>query len=88
MTRLEQLEFRMLTRRIAAVVEYFDDEGTPWSYVQRTGDGRFEAITTLVQGDEACELSLGFFTDCAAARATVCKHVREVNARALDTDFV
>lgn len=62
-------ELKMICRRISHVTEYADEEGTcPWSYVQRTLDGRFEAITTEIirgiqpgESDFAQDFSLGVF---------------------------
>jgi hypothetical protein len=59
-------EIDLFKRRLVAVLSYFDEEcDLPWDYVQRTGDGRFEAIATLVvtgtDGDDCSLHSVGIF---------------------------
>jgi hypothetical protein len=49
MTRQDQLEMRLLMRKIVRVIEWHDpaEKDFPWSYVERSGDGRFELFTTV-----------------------------------------
>jgi hypothetical protein len=57
-------EVDLFKRRIVAVVSYFDEEHeVPWKYVQRTGDGRFEAIATVITGNTCSPCSAGIFAD-------------------------
>jgi hypothetical protein len=42
-------------RRIVRVLDYFDEEGYPWNYIQRSGDGRFEAVATHLTEDAAAK---------------------------------
>jgi hypothetical protein len=65
-------ELDLFKRRIVAVVNYFDEEREmPWDYVMRTGNGRFEAVETVLLDDRAVEHSLGrhFVTPEAAMEA-------------------
>jgi hypothetical protein len=67
-------EINLFKRRIVEVVSYFDEDcELPWDYVQRTGDGRFEAIATLLVTSadgtpDHCSLhSVGIFAEVADA---------------------
>ena len=42
-------EIDLIKRRIVRVLDYFDEEcDIPWNYIQRAGDGRYEAIATIL----------------------------------------
>jgi hypothetical protein len=65
MTKKDRLELRLLMRKIVRVLEWHDavEQDFPWSYVERTGDGRFELFTTVIVHDGTYEcaepISLG-----------------------------
>ena len=45
-------EADLFKRRIVVVLDYFDDENEiPWDYIQRSGDGKFEAIASHLIDD-------------------------------------
>lgn len=76
-------ELDMLKARIVAVYDYFDEEREiPVNYIQRTGDGRFEAIAThlLDLGDvgEAREHSVGLFATVEEAQKALWAHLEAV----------
>jgi hypothetical protein len=85
-------EINLFKRRIVAVVSYFDEEGElPWDYVQRTGDGRFEAITTLLVASadgvpDHCSLhSVGIFAGRDDAVKALQQHRhQQMNAEPFD----
>jgi hypothetical protein len=67
-------EWDLFMRRITRVVQHFDEEREiPWEWVERSGDGRFVAVTcVLIDGtegepDTAREYSLGIFDSEDAA---------------------
>jgi hypothetical protein len=66
---MASLEIQMLKRRIIRVIDYFDEtDEVPWNYIERSGDGRFEAFVTVIVNNNPCRaLSLGIFDDCEAA---------------------
>jgi len=60
--------FRMFRRRLVFIEDWFDDEHElPWNWVQRSGDGRFEAIACHLVNDAMVETSLGVFDSAKAA---------------------
>lgn len=70
-------------RRIVLVLQYFDEErDVPWNFVERSGDGRFEAIVTLLidshdgEPNEARQHSLGVFDTCDTAIKTLYADLR------------
>jgi hypothetical protein len=77
MTRKDQLELRLLMRKIVRVLEWHDavEQDFPWSWVERTGDGRFELFTTaIVPGathDYAEPISLGMVVNPKQAHAVL-----------------
>jgi hypothetical protein len=72
-------EIDLLMRRIVEVLDYFDEEREiPWNYVQRAGDGRFEAIATCLLNNEAREHSVGVFATRDHAAEALQQHLRAV----------
>jgi hypothetical protein len=70
---------RMYKRRIVCVLSWFDEEhDCPWDYIQRSGDGRFEAIATHVLDDAAHERLIGCFDTEAEAVKALRGHLRMV----------
>lgn len=68
-------EADLFKRRIVCVLDYFDDENEiPWDYIQRSGEGKFEAIASHLLDDlydqSRCvcrERSVGIFDTVEAA---------------------
>jgi len=83
-------EIDLFKRRIVAVLTYFDEEcDLPWDYVQRTGDGRFEAMVTVLMdgpyGEHWAPRSVGIFTTRDDAMKALQQHPdRVMNAEPLD----
>ncbi|PWT76497.1 MAG: hypothetical protein C5B60_04110 [Chloroflexi bacterium] len=81
-------ELDLLKRRIVCVISYFDEESElPWDYVERTNDGRFEAIVTgLFDGIRSAEdnmakpISLGVFATKKEAIHAIWDHDARVRA--------
>lgn len=85
MSRLADLELRLLCRRIVCVASWFDDDATvPWDYVERSGDGRFEAFTTQIKThedhEEGVPVSLGVYGDVKAAVRAILEYDKHVDA--------
>jgi hypothetical protein len=86
-------EIDLFKRRIVEVLTYFDEEcELPWDYVQRTGDGRFEAIAThIVTGDNGddCSLhSVGIFTTRADAVNALRQQQRAADAKPFEFNML
>lgn len=78
MNKVKELEYKLWTRRIKAVLEWHDpmEQDFPWSYVERTGDGRYELFTCVLLKDgesdfRAEPVSLGLVTTPAEAQRTL-----------------
>ena len=84
---MSRKEIKFYQRRITIVVSYFDEGNEiPWHYVQRTGDGRFEAIAAQILDDEMKERSLGVFATQQVALMTLYRY-RHEEKRALFRDI-
>ena len=88
-------EIDLFKRRIVEVLTYFDEgHELPWDYVQRTGDGRFEAITTLLVASaegvpDHCSLcSIGIFTDRDDAVKALRQHQRAADAEPFEFNML
>jgi hypothetical protein len=84
-------EINLFKRRIVEVVSYFDEDcELPWDYVQRTGDGRFEAIATLLVTSadgtpDHCSLhSVGIFAERGEAVKALRQHQRAADPEPFD----
>src|SRR5262249_50139262 len=79
MSNPTSLELRLMTRNVVCVESYWDEEHEiPWNFVQRSGDGRFDATVTIInETEKTCEqLSLGVFDKLDDARTAVHNYLR------------
>jgi hypothetical protein len=93
MDKLAQLELRLRCRNIVRVLCWWDDEQTvPWEYIERSGDGGFTAVTTVVEWrpdyDEMVPISLGTFADIRSAMAALREYASQMGTlRRLRGDY-
>lgn len=69
--------YRFFMRRVVFVEDWFDDDHElPWNFIQRTGDGRFEAIASHIVDEAMEETSLGIFDEASEALKVLRNYVR------------
>jgi hypothetical protein len=72
---------RMFKRRLVYVEDWFDDQyEVPWNWVQRSGDGRFEAIACHLVDDAMVETLVGVFDNATAAAKALHAYIRTETA--------